>query len=148
MTYSVRKLSTSGVKTPKLYLIDDKNGYVVSEYVEAQLASDYLSENDFTEKHYENLFRTAYFARLSNLTLDYKPDKWMIKGDELIYLSPMTIRYQKEKDLVDHYIRLWFNTNELASFLGKLGKNYDKSRIKNDFSTNKEIVLMTCKYYR
>ena len=148
LTYSVRKLSTSGVKTPKLYWIDDKNGYVVSEYVEAQLASDYLSENDLTEKHYENLFRTAYFARLSNLTLDYEPDKWMIKEDELIYLSPMTIRYQKEKDLVDHYIRLWFNTNELASFLSKLGKNYDKSRIKNDFSTNKEIVLMTCKYYR
>ena len=82
------------------------------------------------------------------MTLNYEPEKWMLVNNELYYLSLMTIRYQKPKDLVDRYIRLWFNTNELAKYLKDLGKNYDKSRIKNDFSTNKEIVLMTCKYYR
>ena len=148
LTYSVRRLSTSGVKIPKLYWIDDKAGYIVSEYLEGQLVSDYLSEKDLEEKHYENLYKTAYFARMSNLTLEYDPENWMIVNNELVYLSPMTIRYQKEKDLVDRYLRLWFNTKELAKYLAEKGKNYDKSRLKDDFSTNKEIVLMTCKYYR
>lgn len=148
LTYSVRKLSTSGVKIPKLYWIDGKAGYIVSEYVEGQYVSDYLAEKDLEEKYYESLFRTAYFARMSNLTLDYEPYNWMIVNNELVYLSPMTILYQKEKDLVDRYLRLWFNTKELAKYLAEKGKNYDKSRLKDDFSTNKEIVLMTCKYYR
>lgn len=148
LSYSARRLSTSGVKIPKIYWIDDKNGYVVTQYLEGQLMSDYLSENDPQESQYEQLFKNAYFARVANMTLNYEPEKWMLVNNELYYLSLMTIRYQKPKDLVDRYIRLWFNTNELAKYLKDLDKNYDKSRIKNDFSTNKEIVLMTCKYYR
>ena len=54
----------------------------------------------------------------------------------------------KEKDLVEKYIRLWFNTKETASFMKENGLSFDSGRIKNEYEVNKQIVLMTCKYYR
>ena len=82
------------------------------------------------------------------MTLDYEPDKWMLVDGKLYYIYPSFIMYSKEKDLADKYIRLWFNTKELANYLAKLGVFYDKSRLKEDFQTNKQIVLTVCKYYR
>lgn len=148
LTYALEKISTSGVKSPKLIAIDRKNGFAVSEYIDGQLMTDYLSSNDMTDPLYEQLFKNAYYAKLNHMTLAYEPDKWMIYNNELYYIYPMFIIYQKEKDLAEKYIRLWFNTKELANFMANCGVSYDKSRIKDDFSTNKSIVLTTCKYYR
>ena len=148
ITYAVRKISTSGVKSPKLYYVDEKLGYIVSEYLSGEMMIDYLSKNDMSESLYEQLFKNAYFAKINSMTLDYEPDKWMLVNNELYYVYPMFILYKKEKDLVERYIRYWFNTKELAKFMTENGVFYDKSRIKDEYSTNKEIVLMACKYYR
>lgn len=148
LTYALEKISGAGIKSPKLYWIDKKLGYVVTDYVDGELMSDYLSNNDMTEELYKQLFDNAYLAKISRMTLNYEPDKWMLCNGELLYIYPMFIIYQREKDLVDRYLRLWFNTKELSKFLSELGKSYDKSRIKDEYLTNKNIVLMTCKYYR
>ncbi len=148
VSYAVEKISMSGVKSPKLYWIDKKAGYIVSEYLEGQLMSEYLGQNDMSESLYEKLFNNAYLAKRANITLDYEPDKWMIVNNELYYIYPMFIIYKKEKDLTERYIRLWFNTKELAKFLSEKNVFYDKNRIKDEYSTNKQIVLMVCKYYR
>ena len=148
IAYAIRKIATSGVKCPKFYYLDEKAGYAVFEYLNGSTVMQYLSENDITENMYEQLFKNAYYARLSSMTLNYEPDKWMLVDGIMYYVYPMFILYKKEKDLVDRYIRLWFNTKELAKFMENNGVFYDKTRIKDEFSTNKEIVLMTCKYYR
>ena len=148
LAYAIRKISTSGVKCPKLFYLDEKAGYAVYEYLEGSLMSEYLSSNDMDDNLYEQLFKNAYYAKIGGMTLDYEPDKWMKVGNALYYVYPMFIRYQKEKDLVDRYIRLWFNTKELANYMKNINVFYDKSRIKDEYSTNKEIVLMACKYYR
>ena len=148
LSYAVERIAHSGVKSPKLYWIDNKAGYIVSEYVTGMNMMEYLSKNDMSEELYDQLFKIAYLARVKGMTLNYEIDKWMIRNNELVYIYPSFIVYKKEKDLVEKYLRLWFNTKELASFMDKNGVFYDKSRIKNEYATNKNIVLMTCKYYR
>lgn len=148
LVYCAQQLKLSGVKTPKLCWIDKKSGYIVSEFIDGELASVSFSKQDFEEWVYEKLFLSASFAKMSKMTLDYSPDKWMIKDGELYYVYPLYIRYQKEKDLVEKYIRLWFNTKETSSFMKENGLSFDSSRIKKEYEVNKQIVLMTCKYYR
>ena len=148
MCYAMRKLATSGVKCPKLYYLDEKVGYAVFEYLEGETMMQYLSSNDMSEELYDQLFKNGYYAKMNKMTLNYEPDKWMIVNGTLYYVYPMFILYQKEKDLVDRYLRLWFNTKELSNFMAKNNVFYDKSRIKNEASTNKAIVLTICKYYR
>lgn len=148
LIFSIKKINSSGVKSPKLVIVDKKTGYYVREKLNGEKCSDFLAREDFTDELYEKLFKTSYVARTSQMTLNYEPDKWMIVNGELYYTYPIFIRYQKEKDLAEHYIRLWFNTKELANFLGKIGVSYDKNRIKAEYLTNKEIVLKVCKFYR
>lgn len=148
MCYAMRKLATSGVKVPKLYYLDEKAGYAVYEHLEGMTMMEYLSSNEMIDCLYEQLYKNAYYARINKMTLNYEPDKWMLADGVLYYVYPMFILYQKEKDLVERYIRLWFNTKELSNFMTKNGVFYDKSRIKDECSINKEIVLIACKYYR
>lgn len=148
LAYCLKNLSTSGVKMPKLHYLDDRNGFAVSEIIIGEKMSDYLSHSDMSEELFEQLFRNAYFAKVHSMTLDYEPEWWTLVNNTLYYTRPIFIKFQKEKDLADHYIRLWFNTHELAKYLAKLGISYDKSRIKDEYSTNKQVVLTVLKHYR
>ena len=148
LIYCLKQLKLSGVKVPKLFWVDKKAGYIVTEFIDGELASNYFSKQDFEEWVYEKLFISASYAKMNKMTLDYSPDKWMIKDGELYYIYPIYIRYKKEKDLVEKYIRLWFNTKETASFMKENRLSFDSGRIKKEYEVNKQIVLMTCKYYR
>ena len=148
LAYCLKNLSTSGVKIPKLHYLDDRNGVADSEILIGEKMCDYLSHSDMSEELFEQLFRNAYFAKVHSMTLDYDPEWWTLVNNTLYYTRPIFIKFQKEKDLADHYIRLWFNTHELAKYLAKLGISYDKSRIKDEYSTNKQVVLTVLKHYR
>lgn len=147
-TYSLKRIDTSPIASPKLKFIDKKFGYAVREYLECELVIDLLSREDISEELLNQLFKNAYFARSSSMTIDYSPNKWGIKDGRLFYLGATFIPYIKEQDLVDKYLRLWFNTRELAEFMKNNGVFYDKKRIVDEYSVNKQIVLMACKYYR
>lgn len=148
LCYSVSRIKTSGIKAPKLFLLDRKNGYVVREFIEGINVMNIIAESDLSEDIYRQLFLNAYMAKVNRMTLNYEIDKWILKNDELYYVYPHFINYDEEKDLAKRYLRLWFNTKELVQFLDKHELSFDKSRLKDEYTTNKEIVLMTVKHYR
>ena len=146
--YALKRIKSSGVSAPKVFILDKKAGLVAKENIKGQLVSEMLAGKDLDEAVLEQLFKIAYLARINRMTLNYNPDNWMWSNGKLYYLKTDFIEYNKEKDLVIKYIRLWFPTKEAAEFLAKLGLNIDKNRLKNEYLVNKEIVLMTCKYYK
>lgn len=148
LLYNIKKLINNGVKVPKLIAVDKKAGFLVSEYIEGITAMEYLSKQDFSEDLFDQLFKINHMAKSGRMTLNYSPDKWIIREGELYYVYPWFINYNPKEELSEKYLRLYFNTKELAEFLDKNGVFYDKSRIKDEYSTNKEMVLMTVKYYR
>ena len=148
LAYSVKRISSANISAPKLYLLDKKEGYVVRELLEGETVMRYISRQDLPEKIYEQLFNNQYIAKTNRMTINYDIDKWIIKNDTLFYMYPHFIEYNEEKDLIKRYIRLWFKTKELVQFLGKNGLSFDKNRLSDEYATNKEIVLMTCKYYK
>ena len=86
-------------------------------------------------------------ARVVGLNLDYSLDKWMLCGDILFYASDYCEKYESKNDFTKTKIREWFLSTDLANYYEKNGVLFDKNRIKDEFSVNKEMVLMTCKYY-
>lgn len=148
LLYNIKKLINNGVKVPKLIAVDKKAGFLVSEYIEGITAMEYLSKLDFSEDLFDQLFKINHMAKSGRMTLNYSPDKWIIREGELYYVYPWFINYNPKEELSGKYLRLYFNTKELAEFLDKNDVFYDKSRIKDEYSTNKEMVLMTVKYYR
>ncbi len=142
------KLSHSNVRIPRIKYIDKKQGYVVKEFVEGSLLSDYILEHDFDENIYKQVFRNSFMARVVGLNLDYSLAKWMLVGEELYYIGDYCEKYNPNYDFTKGPIRMWFLSKELANFYEKLGILFDKNRIKDEKTVNKEMVLMTCKYYQ
>ena len=148
LAFSVSRIKSAGIKSPKLFLLDKKNGYIVREYIEGESVMELISKSDLSEDIYHQLFLNEYMAKINRMTLDYEPDKWILSNGTLYYVYPHFIIYDEEKDLVKRYLRLWFNTKELIQFLSKHGLSFDKTRLKDEYTTNKEIVLTTVKHYR
>lgn len=148
LMYSLTRIKSAGIKAPKLFWIDKKAGYAVREYLEGETVMEYIARENLPEDFYKQIFLNEYLAKINKMTLNYEPDKWLIVNGTLYYTLPQFINYNEEKDLVKKYIRLWFDTRELVQFLNNNGLSFDKSRLKDELVTNKEIVLMVCKFYK
>lgn len=145
--FLINKLVNSGVPQPKCKFLDKKQGYVVREYMEATTLFDYILDNDFNENIYRKIFYNAYSAKVAGLKINFDLKSWVIVNDSLYYVSLDAEKYSPEKDFTKKDIWNWFMGKELAEYYKKNGVLIDKTRIKSDFEVNKEMVLMTCKYY-
>ena len=148
LLFNLERISNSGVSCPKLRWVDKKAGYYVRDYVEGQNMLSFLGEKDIDDKYLQDLFNNAYLAKIKGLSLDYSPDKWILVDDKLCYNDSFCARYDDRNDLVKAYLRLWFPTTEMEQYCRKNGISIDKSRSKDQYAVNKQIVLMVCKYYK
>lgn len=148
--YSATRLKSSLVLSPRIYLADKKTGYVVSDYIEGQTVLDYLVNNEPSDDDliYRQIFVATHLARVNGMVLDCKPDSWVIKNNDLYYMAHYFGFYSKASDFTQTDIRLWFITKELVAYAKEKGFEINKSRLKDEFLTNKHIVLVTCKYYQ
>ena len=141
------KFKNNGVKHPKIVAKDNKKMIVVSEYIDGPTVMDLLIKSDLDEKIYEKMFLMTYIAKIEHKTLNYDPELYRFDGNELYYLGTELFDYKEENKFIDKGIRLWFYTREFSELLIEKGLPINKDRIKQDFAINKQIVLMTCKYY-
>ena len=148
LMYSLMRIKNAGIKAPKLFWIDKKAGYAVREYLQGESLMELISKENIPEDLYRQLFLNEYLAKVNKMTLNYEPDKWIIKDGTLYYMLPQFIIYNEEKDLVKKYLKLWFPTKELAQYLANHNLSFDRTRLKEELATNKEMVLMVCKFYK
>ena len=148
LSYCCKRLSSSGVKCPKVKWIDKKAGYIVRELIQGPTVMEVISKQDLDDDILHQLFYNEYMAKVNHMTLNYEIDKWMIVNNKLYYMEPSFVPYQEDIDLIKKSLRLWFNTKELVMFLAQNGLTFDKKRLKDEYSTNKEMVLATIKHYR
>lgn len=142
-----KKLHESGINTPKLVAIDKKSGCIVREFVSGISMFDYILDNDFNEDIYKKIFLNSYMARIAGLNLNYDLSEWLLVDTELYYVGVYVDKYNPNYDFTKSDIKKWFFTKDLAKYYEKNGVLFDKSRIKEERAVNKEMVLMTCKYY-
>ena len=141
-------LRVSGVTNPKCYLYDKKLWIAVFEYVEGETCFDSLLKEDLPESVIELLFKTFWYARNDRLALDYSPKNFIFSNSKLYYLPFKCGKFTTNEQFVQKDIMLWFFTKEFIKYCHSLGVNVDQARLKSDYETNKNIALMTVKYYR
>ena len=145
--FMINKLKNSGVSQPKIFAIDKKQGYVVREYLEGTSLFDYILDSDFDENIYKQVYLNSYYARAAGINLDFNLKAWTLVNNKLYYTSLYCEKYDQNKDFTKKMVRQWFLSDELAKYYEKNGVLLDKSRVKDENTVNKEMVLMTCKYY-
>lgn len=146
--FAVKRFKSAGLLTPIVLAIDKKSHRALVEYLDGVTAFDLLREKDIDEKIIDQLFLANYKARINRMRLDFNPKKFIIKDDKLYYTPFTFTNYVRDEDFTQKEIRLWFYTNEFRDLLITEGLPIDKSRLKNEFERNKEIVLTVVKYFR
>lgn len=142
------RLRVSGVSNPKCYLYDKKLRIAVIEYIEGETCFEMLRNGELEEPLIEQLFKTFWYARNDRLALDYSPINFKYSNGKLYYLPFKYEKFVSNESFVQKDIRLWFFTKEFIQYCHSLSISVDASRLKSDYETNKNIALMTVKYYR
>ena len=142
------RLRVSGVTNPKCFLYDKNLRWAVIEYVEGDNCLDLLKEGSLSEQILELMFKTFWYARNDGMELDMKPDNFVYTNGKLYYLPFKYKRFVSKDNFVQKDLRLWFFTKEFVKYCHDKGIDVDQSLVKSDYETNKNIALMTVKYYR
>ena len=142
------RLRVSGVTNPKCYIYDKKLRIAIIEYVEGETCFDMLLKEDLSESVIELLFKTFWYARNDRLALDYSPKNFVFANGKLYYLPFKYDIFTTNEQFVQKDIMLWFFTKDFIKYCHSLGIDADQTRLKSDYETNKNIALMTVKYYR
>lgn len=142
------KLRFTAIDLPKVYLFDKKDLVSVVEFIEGENVFDLLVKEDIKDEIvYKFLFAAEWYARREKVKLDYRPENFKFDGKKLFYLpftcEPLDSSYNFS--LTD--LRLWFATKQFASYVKSKGIAFDDSRIGDEYAVNKQIALMTVKYY-
>ena len=146
--FANKRLKGCGLAIPQVYELDKKTFRALVEDVKGPTVFDELCDHDLDEKIIEQAFIMNYKARTNRIRLDFDPRKFVLRDDK-IYYTPFTFtNYVREEDFTQKELRLWFYTNEFKNLLIELGLPIDKSRLKNEYERNKEIVLLVVKYFR
>ena len=140
------RLKNTGVKHPKLVLVDKKTHIIVEEFIEGVSALKLLMEPEVDEYIYQQIFTLMYLARLERLNVNPDPECYLVNDKTLYYVSKEFKPYKDENAFVKNGIRLWFKTKEFKDLLTEK-QIPNNVKIETDYIVNRQIVLMTCKYY-
>lgn len=140
-------LKNTGVKILKIRRLDKKNFNVVVDYIDGENPLVMLSKGNLEDTVYEQIFLMAWYAKTDHILLDFKPDNFIYFKNELYY-KPLTFYpYEEKKAFQTNDIYYWVYSLKLAEYLNSKGLPVDMSRVKDEYLTNKEVVLKTVRYY-
>ena len=142
------RLRVSGITNPKCYLYDKKLRIVIIEYIEGNNCLQELMNGELPESVIELLFRTFWYAKNDRIALDYSPMNFVYANGKLYYLPFKCDKFTTNEQFIQKDIRLWFYTKEFIKYCHGLGLSPNESLVKSDYEVNKNIALMTVKYYR
>lgn len=148
--YRAKKIFNTGVSCPKVVKIDKKNLIVLLTYIDGIKPIDILRERPLDEKIYELIYKQNFMARINKISVDLDPSKWIyVESEEKLYYVGYTFSNPKEKEYVlREGIRYWNFTREFAQYCEERNLSYNRDLFKSEFETNKQILLIACKYYK
>ena len=147
-TDAEHKLRVSGVTNPKCYLYDKKLRWVVLDYIDGPNCLELLKAGSLPEEILEQMFKNYWYAKNDRFALDMKPDNFVFKNGKLYYLPFTYEKFVSNDNFVQNDLRLWFYTKEFVQYCHSKGIDADIKRVKSDYETNKNMALMTVKYFR
>lgn len=146
--YAYKRLYNANVSMPKRLVVDKKKGIVLLEFIGGPTVFDDLCEKDLDDAYYEQVFSMNWLAKRCGLQLDFDPHNFKLYENRLYYLSYTFDVYRRDLDFSSNQAKYWFYTKEFRQVLIDNHVDLDKSRIKTDFESNREMVLKIVQFYK
>ena len=142
------RLKITALDIPKVYLFDKHQLISVVEFIEGPTMLEELAKEDIqNETIYKLLFLDEWYMRREKLRIDFHPDNFKFTGKKLVYLPFKYGAFESGYNFSMKDIKWWFPTKELMDYANSKGFDFDKNRLGNEYAVNKQIALLTVKYY-
>ena len=136
-----KELKHAGINMAKMCFHDDVNHVIVFDYFPEDDCLKALSKGPLDNKYFDALYALYRFARFSKVALDWEPQNFMLRGNQMFYLPTKWERLNEDNKLEKEGIRSWFLGKEGRALLTR--KGYDVSSLPSlsDAEVNKAVVL-------
>lgn len=136
-----KELKHAGINMAKMCFHDDVNHVIVFDYFPEDDCLRALSKGPLDNKYFDALYALYRFARFSKVALDWEPQNFMLRGNQMFYLPTKWERLNEENKLEKEGIRSWFLGKEGRALLTR--KGYDVSSLPSlsEAEVNKAVVL-------
>ncbi len=143
-----RRLKITALDIPKLYLFDKNLLISVVEFVEGPTIYQELLTRDIeNEEIFRKLMQDEWCMRKEKIRIDFHPEFFKFDGKKLFYLPYIMGSFESNYNFALNDLRLWFPTRQFAEYARSKGDSFDDKRTGNEYAVNKQIALMTIKYY-
>ena len=142
------RLKITAIDIPKVYLFDKNQMISVVDFIEGPTMLEELLKGDIqNEEIYRLLFADEWYGRREKLRIDFRPENFKFNGKKLIYLPFKYTNFESGYNFGMKDLRLWFPTKQFEEYVRLKGIDFDTNRIGNEYAVNKQIALLTVKYY-
>ena len=142
------RLKITAIDIPKVYLFDKNQMISVVDFIEGPTMLEELLKGDIqNEEIYRLLFADEWYGRREKLRIDFRPENFKFNGKKLIYLPFKYTNFESGYNFGMKDLRLWFPTKQFEEYVRLKGIDFDTNRIGNEYVVNKQIALLTVKYY-
>ena len=142
------RLKITALDIPKVYLFDKNQLISVVEFIEGENMLESMAKEDIKDEQiYKLLLLAEWYMRREKLRIDFHPDNFKYNGKKLIYLPFTYGAFESGYNFALKDFKLWFPTKEFVEYAQSKGFEIDKSRIGNEYAVNKQMALLTVKYY-
>ncbi len=117
--YSYERLSSLDIAIPKLIEHNDKDLYIIKEYIEGLSPLKLIAEEKLEKEQILSLFKLAELLNSDNLDINYFPSNFVYKNDSLVYVYYHVKSYNETVNFRDNGIYYWINSIGVRKYLDK-----------------------------
>jgi len=111
------RLSKLNLKIPKLYEFDIDRQFLVKEFIDGTVASEFISQRKVNDEIIIQLFELSEKLKNKNFNIDYFPSNFVIRNNEIYYIDYETNPYHEEWDFLNWGIYYWANSEGMKQYL-------------------------------
>ena len=111
------RLTSAGIRIPRMIDIDVSNERIVKEYIEGETIFDLVKKDISVEEYLPQVREMAANARNSGLNIDYFPTNFVIREHQIYYIDYECNTYMEEWNFENWGIKYWSKTPEFNKYL-------------------------------
>lgn len=115
--WAYKNLLETGIKMPKIIEYNEKEEYLIKEYIDGKTAAELASENLLEDTHFESIFELAGKLHSKNINVDFFPTNFVYNDHDVFLIDYEFNQYNAEWNFENWGIYFWLNGEGMKEHL-------------------------------
>ena len=112
-----KRLSSVGIRIPKMLDIDIPNERIIKEYIDGQTIYELVKQDQMKEIYLAQMKEVAARVYACGLNIDYFPTNFIVFAGQIFYIDYECNQYMEQWNFENWGIKYWSKTNEFIEYM-------------------------------